>query len=94
MLTAYAPLAKGKVNENEEMKEIAANYDKSPAQVALRWLIEQENVVAIPKASSEEHLKQNFDIFDFYLEDEDFDRIDQLEKSTRLVNPSFAPRWT
>lgn len=93
MLTAYAPLAKGKVNESEELQEIAANYDKSAAQVALRWLIEQENVVAIPKSSSEEHLKQNFDIFDFYLEDEDFDRIDQLEKSTRLVNPSFAPQW-
>lgn len=93
MLTAYAPLAKGKVNENEELQEIAKSYDKSPAQVALRWLIEQENVVAIPKASSEEHLRQNFDIFDFYLEDEDFDRIDQLDKSLRLVNPSFAPDW-
>ena len=93
MLTAYAPLAKGKVNESMELQEIAENYDKSAAQVTLRWLIEQENVVAIPKASSREHLEENFDIFDFYLEDEDFDRIDQLDKSQRLVNPSFAPNW-
>jgi 2,5-diketo-D-gluconate reductase B len=93
MITAYSPLAQGRVMENEDLKEIAQKYDKTPAQISLRWLIEQENVVAIPKASSEKHLKENFDVFDFYLEDEDFDRIDQLEKSTRLVNPSFAPNW-
>lgn len=93
MLTAYAPLAQGKVTENKDIQEIAEKYGKSPAQISLRWLIEQENVVAIPKASTEEHLKENFDVFDFYLEDEDFERIDQLEKSERLVNPSFAPEW-
>lgn len=93
MLTAYAPLAQGKVVQNKELQEIAEKYGKSPAQISLRWLIEQENVVAIPKASSEGHLKENFEVFDFFLEDEDFERIDQLEKSTRLVNPSFAPNW-
>jgi 2,5-diketo-D-gluconate reductase B len=93
MLTAYAPLAKGKVAENDELREIAEKYDKSAAQVSLRWLIEQENVVAIPKASTKEHLQENFEVFDFFLEDDDFDRIDQLEKSMRLVNPSFAPDW-
>jgi 2,5-diketo-D-gluconate reductase B len=93
MITAYSPLAQGKVMENEDLQEIAEKYGKSPAQISLRWLIEQENVVAIPKASSEEHLRENFDVFDFYLEDEDFERIDQLEKSMRLVDPSFAPDW-
>ncbi|HEX6982736.1 MAG TPA: aldo/keto reductase [Balneolaceae bacterium] len=93
LITAYSPLAQGKVTKNKTIREIAEKYDKSPAQIALRWLIEQENVVAIPKASSEEHLKDNFEIFDFFLDDEDFDRIDQLEKGTRLVNPSFAPNW-
>lgn len=93
MLTAYAPLAQGKVNESTELQEIGEKYGKTPAQIALRWLIEQENVVAIPKASSEEHLRENIDIFDFMLEDEDFERIDELNKSMRLVNPSFAPDW-
>lgn len=93
LITAYSPLAQGKVLENKDLQEIAGKYGKSPAQISLRWLIEQENVVAIPKASTEEHLKENFEVFDFYLDDEDFDRIDQLQKSTRLVNPSFAPRW-
>lgn len=93
LLTAYSPLAQGKVMKNKQIRDIAESYGKSPAQIALRWLIEQENVVAIPKASSKEHLKSNIDIFDFQLSDEDFDRIDQLEKSERLVNPSFAPKW-
>src|SRR5699024_7478005 len=73
MITAYSPLAQGKVNENKALQEIGEKYNKSPAQISLRWLIEQENVVAIPKASSEKHLRENFEIFDFYLEDEDFD---------------------
>jgi 2,5-diketo-D-gluconate reductase B len=94
LLTAYAPLAQGRVVRNEDLIDIAENYGKSPAQIALRWLIEQENVVAIPKASSREHLESNFDIFDFHLSDEDFDRIDALNKSKRLVNPSFAPDWS
>ena len=93
LLTAYAPLAQAKVMEDETLADIAENYGKSPAQISLRWLIEQENVVAIPKASSKGHLEANFNIFDFQLSDEDFDRIDQIHKRKRLVNPSFAPNW-
>lgn len=93
LLTAYAPLAKGEAVKDKDLMEIGEEYGKSPAQVALRWLIEQENVVAIPKASSRDHLESNFNIFDFHLSDEDFDRIDGLAKNRRLVNPSFAPQW-
>ncbi|MDZ7694203.1 MAG: aldo/keto reductase [Balneolaceae bacterium] len=93
LITAYSPLAKGNVADDPTLIEIGKKYDKSPAQVALRWLIEQENVVAIPKASSKQHLESNIDIFDFFLKDEDFERIDNLEKRDRLVNPSFAPNW-
>lgn len=93
MLTAYAPLAQGKAVNSEELAEIGASYGKSAAQIALRWLIEQENVVAIPKGSSREHIEENFDIFDFHLSDEDFQHIDDLRKTGRLVNPSFAPDW-
>lgn len=93
LLTAYSPLAKGKVEEDEVLQEIAASHGKTPAQISLRWLIEQENVVAIPKASSQEHLELNFDIYDFELTDDEFERIDMIDKSKRLVNPSFAPNW-
>lgn len=93
MFTAYSPLAQGEVLNNPLLIELGEKYGKSPAQIALRWLIEQEQVVTIPKASTEQHLRENMDIFDFALEDEDFDAIDNLEKNRRLVNPDFAPKW-
>lgn len=93
MVTAYSPLAQGKVTENPLLQELGEKYGKTPEQVALRWLIEQEQVVAIPKASTEEHLKQNIDIYDFQLEDDDFYAIDELDQQMRLIDPDFAPEW-
>lgn len=94
MLTAYSPLARGEVMGNEVLQNIAGKYDKSEAQVALRWLIQQENVAAIPKASTEDHLAQNFDIFDFSLTEDEINRIDELKKeNNRYVDPGFAPDW-
>jgi 2,5-diketo-D-gluconate reductase B len=93
LITAYSPLAQGQVTENEELIAIGNEYGKSAVQVSLRWLIEQENVITIPKASSKEHLEENLDIFDFELSDEHFQQIDELDKTKRLVNPSFAPNW-
>lgn len=93
LVTAYSPLAQGNVNENKILQDIGKELGKSAAQISLRWLIEQENVVAIPKASSEDHLRENIDVFDFELTDEQFEMIDELEKSVRLVNPTFAPNW-
>jgi 2,5-diketo-D-gluconate reductase B len=93
LVTAYSPLAKGDVSENQTLIEIGNKHGKTAAQVALRWLIEQENVVAIPKASSESHLRENIDIVDFALTDEQFETIDNLDKSMRYVNPTFAPDW-
>lgn len=93
LITAYSPLAQGRVMENETLINIGSEYGKTAAQVSLRWLIEQENVIAIPKASSRKHLEENIDIFDFQLSDEHFEQIDQLEKDQRIVNPSFAPQW-
>lgn len=93
LVTAYSPLAQGKVYENDVLREIAGEHGKTPAQVSLRWLIEQENVIAIPKASSTEHLKENLDVYDFELTDDQFEAIDTIEKNTRLVNPTFAPDW-
>ncbi|MFO7846671.1 MAG: aldo/keto reductase [Balneolaceae bacterium] len=93
LITAYSPLAQGRVYDNKLLADIGENHGKSAGQVALRWLIEQENVVAIPKASSEAHLQENIDIFDFELTDEEFNQIDDLQKDMRLVNPSFAPDW-
>ncbi len=93
LLMAYSPLAQGKILENKTLQKIGQQHGKTAAQVSLRWLIEQENVVAIPKASSEAHLRENINVFDFELSDEEFELIDNLNRSERLVNPSFAPDW-
>lgn len=93
MVTAYSPLAQGKVMKDDLLKELGEKYGKTPAQIALRWLIEQEQVVCIPKASSREHLEQNIDIYDFTLDDDDFYAIDDLDKSHRIIDPDFAPKW-
>jgi 2,5-diketo-D-gluconate reductase B len=75
LLTAYSPVAKGRATNDATLEEIGASHDKTPAQVALRWLVQQDKVAAIPKASSEEHLKSNLDIFDFELSTEEIDRV-------------------
>lgn len=93
LLTAYSPFGQGKLVSHPLLTEIGNKYGKSATQVALRWLIEQEQVVAIPKASSKEHLEENLDIYDFVLEDDDFYAIDDLDKTTRIINPGFAPEW-
>jgi 2,5-diketo-D-gluconate reductase B len=80
LLTAYSPVAKGRVLNDTTLKEVGETHSKTPVQVALRWLIQQEKVVAIPKAASEDHLKSNFDIFDFELSDEEMERIFALQR--------------
>jgi 2,5-diketo-D-gluconate reductase B len=75
LLTAYSPVAGGAAVNDATLREIGKAYGKTAAQVALRWLIQQEKVAAIPKAASEDHLVGNFDIFDFELSDEETERI-------------------
>ncbi|PSH02362.1 MAG: hypothetical protein BRC26_00940 [Nanohaloarchaea archaeon QH_8_44_6] len=91
MLTAYSPLARGDVLENEKLQEIGEKYGKSPAQVSLSWLIQQDNVAAIPKATSQEHIQQNIDIFDFKLTEQEMETISELAKGDRKVDPDFGP---
>lgn len=93
MLTAYSPLARGRVVKDETIQTIAAVHGKSAVQVALRWLIQQDRVAAIPKASSDDHLAANLAVFDFALSEDEMDAIDALPKDRRLVNPDFAPSW-
>lgn len=79
-LTAYSPLARGKVARDRTLVEIGEANGKSAGQVALRWLIEQPQVTAVPKASSHERRLENFDVFDFKLTDAERERIAALRK--------------
>lgn len=78
LLTAYSPLGKGAVTTNETLRDIGEAHDKTPAQVALRWLVQQDPVVAIPKAASRDHRYENFEIFDFELSTPEMRRIFEL----------------
>jgi 2,5-diketo-D-gluconate reductase B len=80
LLTAYSPVAGGAAVNDATLREIGMAYGKTAAQVALRWLIQQEKVAAIPKAASEDHLRSNLDIFDFELSDEEMERIFALQR--------------
>ena len=93
ILTAYSPLARGKVLEERTLQRIGEAHGKSPAQVALRWLLHQEGVMVVPKATTEAHLAANLDVFDFSLTDEQRAEIDGLARGERLISPDWAPNW-
>ncbi|MFP3853325.1 MAG: aldo/keto reductase [Anaerolineales bacterium] len=78
LVTAYTPLAKGRAGSRQLLEEIGQKHGKSGLQVALRWLIQQDKVVAIPKSSHRDHQKQNLDVLNFELSAEDMARIKQL----------------
>ncbi len=93
MLTAYSPVARGKVIQDATLKEIGLKHGKNAGQVALRWLMQQD-VAAIPKSATPDNIKSNIDIFDFELSADDMKKIHALARSDgRQVNPGFAPKW-
>jgi 2,5-diketo-D-gluconate reductase B len=93
LLTAAVPLARGAVDDAPLLQEIAAAHGKSPAQVTLRWLVQQSHVAAIPKSSRPERIRSNFEIFDFALTADEVAAINALSENRRLVNPQWAPAW-
>ena len=92
-LTAYSPLARNKVSDIPQIQQIAARHGVLPTQVALKWLLDQPNVAAIPKASSEANQLANLASLEVQLDDEDRALIAGLSKRERLVSPDFAPVW-
>jgi 2,5-diketo-D-gluconate reductase B len=93
MVTAYSPLARGKVPDDPTLREIGEKHGKTAGQVALRWLLDKPNVATIPKASSHERRVENFEVFDFQLSDEDRAAIESLPKDERAIDPGWAPDW-
>lgn len=93
VLTAYTPLARGKAGETEVVQRIAEKHGVLPNQVSLAWLLEQDNVAAIPKSASRANQQANLDALKVRLDDEDRAAIAGLAKDVRIVNPDFAPLW-
>lgn len=92
-LVAYAPLAQGRAASNETLVSIGRKHNASAAQVALKWLLDQDGVAAIPKASHAESQQANLDALNVKLDDDDGNAIAALPKNKRFVNPGFAPAW-
>jgi 2,5-diketo-D-gluconate reductase B len=78
-VTAYSPLAKGRVSHNKALGAVGARHGKSASQVALRFLI-QEGAIVIPRTSVAERLAENFDVFDFELAKAEMDQIRKLAR--------------
>lgn len=94
ILTAYSPLARGRVAADRDLARIGQAYGKTASQVALRWLLDQPNVAAIPKSTSRDRLAANFEIFDFSLSPADRAAIDAKRGAMRLVDPpGWSPDW-
>jgi 2,5-diketo-D-gluconate reductase B len=92
-LVAYCPLAQGRAASNEALLAIGRKHNASAAQVALKWLLDQDGVAAIPKASRAESQKANLGALKVRLDDDDRKAIAALPKDQRFVKPGFSPVW-
>ena len=92
-LVAYCPLAQGRVASDAALAKIGKKHEASAAQVALKWLLDQDGVAAIPKASRAESQRANLDALKVTLDDEDRRAIAALPKNVRCVSPGFGPDW-
>jgi len=95
ILTAYCPVARGKLLDDSVVGEVAKVHGKTHAQICLRWLIQQPMVAAVPRALEETHIIENLDVFDFSLSDEEMQRISALRgRNIRIADPpERAPKW-
>ena len=93
-LTAYSPLAQGRIPKNKTIQQIAEKYNKDEGQITLRWMM-QNNILAVPKTSNPKRLASNKAIFDFELTEEDIALINALNQpSQRFVeNGKFSADW-
>lgn len=83
VVQAWSPIMRGQLSSNTIIKQLSQKYNKSEAQIILRWHL-QNNVIAIPKTSKLNRIKENIDIFDFDIEKEDMDKIDSINKNERM----------
>ena len=93
-LMSWSPMARGENNffNNEVLKSIGDKYNKTVAQVALRFLT-QENVIVIPKSTHKERMKENFEIFDFKLSNDDVETLRSLDKGESIFVNHYAPEF-
>lgn len=90
-VTAYSPLAHWHVFKDQVLSDIANKYNKTISQIALKWIIQTQWSIVIPKTSNIDRLKENMEIFNFEIENEDIQQLNSLPKTHRYINPPFSP---
>jgi 2,5-diketo-D-gluconate reductase B len=95
IFTAYCPLGRGRLLRDPVLADIAARKGRPLAQIALRWLVQQGNIIPIPRSSDPKRMAENLAIFDFALTDEEMKRISALKRPDgRIADPvGRAPAW-
>jgi 2,5-diketo-D-gluconate reductase B len=95
IFTAYCPLGRGRLLRDPVLADIAAHKGRPLAQIALRWLIQQGNIVAIPRSSNAKRMAENLNVFDFALTEQEMERIAALKRPDgRIANPAGrVPAW-
>jgi diketogulonate reductase-like aldo/keto reductase len=95
IFTAYCPLGRGRLLRDPVLADIAARNGRPLAQIALRWLVQQGNIIPIPRSSDPKRMAENLAIFDFALTDEEMKRISALKRPDgRIADPvGRAPAW-
>ena len=91
-ITAWSPLAQGKIADDDVLAGIARAHGKTPGQVTLRWLI-QNGVIAIPRTTKESRAKENFNVFDFTLSADEIARIDGLARADGRLGDWIDPEF-
>ncbi len=94
-VVSYCPLFRGgELFASDPVVSIAKKYQKSPAQIVLRWHVQQDNVIAIPRSTNSRRIQDNLAVNDFELADEDMSLISALgRKNKRLCDFEFSPQW-
>jgi len=95
IFTAYCPLGRGRLLRDPILADIAAHKGRPLAQIALRWLVQQGNIIPIPRSSNPKRMAENLDVFDFALTEDEMKRIAALKRPDgRIADPAGrAPAW-
>jgi 2,5-diketo-D-gluconate reductase B len=95
IFTAYCPLGRGRLLRDPVLADIAARKERPLAQIALRWLVQQGNIIPIPRSSNPARMAENLGVFDFALSEEEMKRIAALKRpDSRIADPvGRAPAW-
>ena len=88
LVTCHVPLARGAVLEDPVIWDVAKSHGKTAAQVALKWLVQQPDMVIVPRSLEYSKIKENIDIFDFELSENEMNQISELrDRNLRIVDP-------